>query len=175
MLDDVLNEIGASPIVQNFLQKEKTRREGRMSRSPTTYLIENSWLRIIIVIVRFVTRSHAGFECCVFEVFVAIRDFGSVERISIIVWTTSYTNIREIRTHRSAELVVTEIMSNLHRAIALISAHFDVLVRFRIVHRDLKIIRSNAMNVRVAIGEETTLNHRQALGNVPNEDLNRYL
>ena len=74
--------------------KGKERRSIFAWTTPTTYLIENSWLRIIIVIVRFVSRSHAGFERCVFKMSVAIRDFGSVESIAIVIRTTSYTNQR---------------------------------------------------------------------------------
>ena len=54
---------------------------------------------------------------------------------------------------------LTVIGTRLHGTIALIRAHFDILVRFRIIHGDLKIVGSDAMNMCVAVGEEATLDN----------------
>ena len=49
------------------------------------------------------------------------------------------------------------IGAHLHGTIALVRAHFDILVRFRIIHGEQKVVGSNAMNMGVAVGEEATL------------------
>ena len=49
------------------------------------------------------------------------------------------------------------IASSLHCTIALISAHFDVLVRLGIVHRQEQVICSNPVHMCVPVGEQTTL------------------
>ena len=54
-----------------------------------SYLIEVSRLGIVVVIVGFVSRSHAGLEGRMFQISITIGHLRSVERISIVVWSTS--------------------------------------------------------------------------------------
>jgi hypothetical protein len=52
---------------------------------------------------------------------------------------------------------LTMVSAGLHRAVTLIGADLDVLVRFGIVHGNQMMVGSNPMKVRISIGKQSTL------------------
>ena len=53
------------------------------------------------------------------------------------------------------------IVAGLHRPIALVRADSRLGVRFGVVHGNLQEVRSQPMEMRVRVGEQTTLEEQQ--------------
>lgn len=138
MTGNVVDQSTSSSFVQDFLEStdEQILRHAQRER---LYLIEHSRLSVIIVVIGFMTSSHAGFERGVFEMGRCTGHIGTMERISIVIRSTAV------------------VIAGLHRPVALIRADTRLRVSFRIVHGNLQEVRSQPMQMRVGIGEQSTL------------------